>query len=178
MFSYVGYQPLVLNAPFSSPLQVRLTSTTYEISTIEVIAGENPAHRIIKQAVANRSLNDHEQLPAYECITYNKMKMGFLPDIKKRDSVFFKRDTSKERVRQNFEAMQLAHQALLEHDMMLVETVSKRKFKRPHNIQEEILHNKVSGFKALPLATLATDAQPFTFYKDQISILDLSLIHI
>ncbi len=50
-FGYIGYEQLRLEAPFNDPLFVTLKSTSYSIETIEVIAGENPAHRIIREVI-------------------------------------------------------------------------------------------------------------------------------
>jgi len=176
-FSYVGYQTLVIETPFDLPLEVELIPTAYDIETIEIIAGENPAHRIIKKAVANKKLNDHEKMPAYQCLTYNKMNMGFIPKTAELDSVYAVRDTSKERVKKAYQQLKQVHKNFEQQDLMLIESVSKRKFKYPKDIQEEILHNKVSGFKELPLATLATDAQPFSFYEEQLFILEKAYLN-
>ena len=97
--SYVGYEQLRILAPFANPLRIQLQATAYNIETIEIIAGENPAHRIIKKAVANIPLNDHEQMAAYECLTYNKMTMGFEPNTAALDSFYAKKDLSKKRIK-------------------------------------------------------------------------------
>ncbi len=177
LFSYVGYETLIKKGPFQSPLRIQLQPTAYDIATVEIIAGENPAHRIIRQVVANRKRNDHEKMPAYECTTYNKMNMGFIPRTAELDSVFAQQDTSKERIQKAYAELKKIHRTFEQQDMMLIESVSKRKFKYPKDVQEEILHNRVSGFKELPLATLATDAQPFSFYEEQIFILDKAYLN-
>ena len=177
VFSYVGYEIRVWKGPFSSPLHIQLRSTSYEIATIEIIAGENPAHRIIRKVVANRGINDHDKMPAYECITYNKMNMGFIPKTAELDSAYAQQDTTKERIQKAYTELKKIHRTFEQQDMMLIESVSKRKFKYPKDVQEEILHNRVSGFQELPLATLATDAQPFSFYEEQMFILDKTYLN-
>ncbi len=176
-FSYIGYEQLRLEGPFDMPLRVNLQSTAYTIDAIEVIAGENPAHRIIRKVIANRDLNNPQKLPAYECLTYNKLSMGFLPKTEEMDSVFIARDTSKKRIKKRYEALKKGHQNMTQTNMMLVESISKRKFQYPKDIQEEVLHNKVSGFQELPLATFATDVQPFSFYEDKLLLFEQAYLN-
>ena len=169
-FSYIGFEQLRLTAPFKSSLEVQLKPTAYEFEAVEVIAGENPAHRIIKKVVANRDRNNHEKMDRYECLTYNKMTMGFLPKPTDLDSAYLDRDTTKKRIQKGYRQLKNIHNQFSKHDLMIVESISKRKFQYPKDLQEEVLHNQVSGFKELPLATFATDAQPFTFYEETLPI--------
>jgi len=78
-FSYLGYENLILKAPFKKPLQVKMFGTAYHFEEVVVTAGENPAHRIIRKAVENRDKNDPERLGSYQCQTYNKISMTFVP---------------------------------------------------------------------------------------------------
>ena len=64
-FSYLGYKNLRLTAPFKQDLKVVLTSTAYSFEAVTIVAGENPAHRIIRKVVANRNLNDPEKMDSY-----------------------------------------------------------------------------------------------------------------
>ena len=71
LISYVGYQSQLIN---KSQLKgvVKLKAIDVVIGEVIVYARENPAHRIIKKAVANRNLNNPENIPEYGCKIYNK----------------------------------------------------------------------------------------------------------
>ncbi|NJO02515.1 MAG: carboxypeptidase-like regulatory domain-containing protein, partial [Bacteroidia bacterium] len=68
-FSYVGYQTFVylINTPedlkpLNNPLQIGLLEKASELEELVIRAGENPAHRIIRQAAQNRKANDPEKI--------------------------------------------------------------------------------------------------------------------
>src|SRR6188768_2899718 len=44
------------------------------LEEVEIKAGENPAHRIIRNAVRNKPKNDKDNLIAYEYEAYNKLE--------------------------------------------------------------------------------------------------------
>jgi hypothetical protein len=55
---------------------------THEINTIVILPGENPAHRILRNVIANKDKNNREKLSAYQYEVYNKMEFD-LNDIPK-----------------------------------------------------------------------------------------------
>ncbi|MEI2419838.1 carboxypeptidase-like regulatory domain-containing protein, partial [Arthrospira platensis SPKY2] len=71
-FSYVGYKPTELVAQAGQPLLVRMERATFELRAVEVMPGENPAHRIIKQVHANRKANDGLRNRAHRYTSYSK----------------------------------------------------------------------------------------------------------
>lgn len=76
--SYVGYQRL------SRPINKALTEQEINfplnnqggiaLDEVVVNAGENPAHRIIRNCVKNKEANNRNSLSAYEYETYNKLE--------------------------------------------------------------------------------------------------------
>ena len=77
-FRYLGYETLSYYLEDKDkPLEIVLQSTIFTLEQAEVIAGENPAHRIIKLVVKNRNINNPEKLPAFYCKTYNKLVFDF-----------------------------------------------------------------------------------------------------
>jgi len=175
--SYIGYENLVVAAPFKQPLQIKLKGTTYKFEEVTVIAGENPAHRIIKQVVKNRDLNDSEKMNRYSCLTYNKMAMGYDLFTKEMEEYFQKKDTTKKQTRSHYEQQQKIYKIFEKTDLMMLETVTRRKFKKPHDLQEEVLLNRVSGTKKMPIYALATETQPFSFYQEEVIIFDESYLN-
>ena len=57
-----------------------MQSSTFNLTEAVVVAGENPAHRIIKKVVKNRDQNNPEKMQSFQCITYNKVVIDFLPN--------------------------------------------------------------------------------------------------
>ena len=176
-FSYVGFESLTIQAPFPSPFVVKMEALAYGIETITVIAGENPAHRIIKKVVKNRQLNDSEKMEAYACKTYNKMVFGYHLDTEGMKAYYLEKDTSKKMVKRLYQNYTKSHALFDKQDLMIIESVTKRHFKKPNDLHEEVLHNRISGTKKLPFTALATQAQPFSFYQEEVVIFDQSFLN-
>lgn len=171
-FSYLGYENLILKAPFSENLTVKLTATSYAFEEVTVIAGENPAHRIIRKVVENRPLNDPEKMERYSCLTYNKMALGYDLKTEEMKAHYLEKDTSKKINKRLYNNYSNLHNTFAQHDLMLVESVSKRRFKKPHDVQEEVILNRVSGTEKLPIIAIANQAQSFSFYQEEVVIFD------
>lgn len=179
--SFVGFEKLVYKVQrenFGNELILKMKSTTFDLQEAVVVAGENPAHRIIRQVVKNRDQNNPEKMESFQCITYNKMIIELLPDESKIKGFQKKYQNSKKKVRkkqsQNFKKMlgntKLAH-------LFIMESVSKRSFLFPEKNREHVLHNRVSGFQDPSFVALANDFQPFSFYGDHIEILDKAYLN-
>lgn len=181
-FSYIGYQDLELfldTINTRSPWRVVLHPQAYKFSTIEVVAGVNPADIIMRRVIENRKLNDPENLESYRCHTYNKVTISWLPQEAayreklrgrkgKEDSLSLNR-----RQQRMLEMMQSAN----EHHLFLMESLTERSYQRPVTYSEKILANKVSGFREAPFAALANDVQPFSFYQSEVMLLDKAFLN-
>lgn len=185
-FSYVGYEnlALVLSEIDNNPLKVVLKVAEMGIVEVTVLAGENPAHRIIKKAVRNRDLNNPEKRKGYRCNTYNKIVFDWMPNqdaIAKLtvDSLASKKGKGLLRKYQNkrYSRVDELTEQREEHYIFLMESVTDRKYKVPQDLQETVLHNRVSGFSHPSFAALANAVQPFSFYKEHLDILDKSYLN-
>jgi len=162
--SYVGYEKITvrINADKTGiPFLILMKAASIALGEVVVRAGENPANRIIRKVIENKSVNNPENITSFTCRSYNKV----IYDIEYGD---------------NFD--DLATKAELDDvfqggHVMIMESVTKRKFIRPDNNEEIVLGTKVSGFKAASFAILATDIQPFSFYSDIIPILDVEYLN-
>lgn len=73
--SYVGYNRLVRKIKYGETQEINIGLTQgIELKAIEVKAGENPAHRILRRIIANKDKNNSEKLEAYEYEVYNKVE--------------------------------------------------------------------------------------------------------
>ncbi|MFK8009037.1 MAG: DUF5686 family protein [Saprospiraceae bacterium] len=179
--SFVGFEKLIYpvrKEDFGKKLILQMKSTTFDLQEAIVIAGENPAHRIIRKVIKNRDNNNPEKMESFQCLTYNKMIVELIPDETKIKEFQKKHQNSKKKIRknqsENFEKMlgdtDTAH-------LFIMESVSERSFLFPEKNKEHVLHNRVSGFQDPSFVALANDFQPFSFYGDHIEILDKAFLN-
>jgi hypothetical protein len=164
VFSYVGYE--LLEFPVwknEKNVVIRLQKKSYDLGEIEVMPGENPAHRIIKLASKNRDKNNPDKIASYVCNTYSKTYWDLVYNT---DEVSTKSDSSKvDSLKSNLKIFsENSH-------LLMMESVTERKFLYPENLKETVTGTKVSGFKHPSFSTSATDLQPFSFYDDHFKIL-------
>jgi len=165
--SYIGYetQELILQ-PDGNELLIRMKKTGYELSEIVIKPGINPAHRIIEQVIANRSLNDHEHLPSFSYTSYDKMIFGpetdSIPDI---DSLVA--DSSYRKAKEFFDKQHL----------FIMESVVKRSFRFPSDNYNKVIASRVSGLSDPLFVFLISQLQSTTFYKEVIKIVDRDYIN-
>lgn len=186
LFSYVGYEKLryslTNNSINSSTLTIQLKSTTAALPEALVIAGENPAHRIIRRAIQNRKQNNPERLKSFQCETYNKMVFEWLPNkegletfiAEKADKLDKKGNSiAKNRIENTKELMAEAEK----RHLLIMESVSERKYLYADRSTDKVIHNRVSGFRHPSFVALANDVQPFSFYQTYIEILDKAYLN-
>lgn len=162
-FSFVGYE--TFNMPISSnthfPLHVYMRQISEQLMEVEVLAGENPAHRIIRNATANRKRNDPENLNSFSYSSYNKLVLTLEADSLPLVDEEGLPDSSNIKL-----------QAFMDRQHLFVmETASERVFKQPNKNTEKITANRVSGLKDPTFVLLANQLQSFSFYKDFITVL-------
>ncbi len=98
--SYVGYEslifPITKNEKF---IKIALNPKTESLREIQIIARENPALQIVRNAIKNKPKNDIEKsLNSFKFNTYNKILVSANPDSISGniDSVFVLRDGQKQ----------------------------------------------------------------------------------
>jgi len=160
--SYVGYFAQIY--PISNLeafQQIKLHRRPYELEEVVVYPGENPAHRIIRNAIENRNKNNPEKLNSFTYTSYNK----FLATL---DQNFYL-----ERWEMTGDSSNLAISDMLEkRHIFIMESVSERKYRSPNQSNETIIANRVSGLENPMFSILATELQPFSFYGPTISLLE------
>jgi len=167
-FSFMGYEkftmPITANTPL--PIEVYMKEYTTQLNEVEVVAGENPAHRIIKNAASNRSQNNPENLDAFQYTSYNK----FLITMQKDENINTE-ELFSDSVMQEVEAF------MNNQHLLLMESASERKYKKPGLDNEVIIANRVSGLENPTFALLANQLQSFSFYKDFVSVVGLDYLN-
>jgi hypothetical protein len=164
VFSYLGFESRTITvSDFSASITVTLKEKPTQLQEVVVRSGDNPAFRIIRQAVKNKSINDPENLPSFSYNSYNKLYSTLLnPDS---SIVSDKVDTVK------------FNKYLRENHLFIHESYTEKKFLKPNFTKETVLGNHLSGVKDPFFAFVATDLQPFSFYKDFIQLFDKHYIN-
>ncbi len=164
VFTYVGYESYKHSPEKQNEyVVIKLQKKTFDLNTVVIRPGENPAHRIIKLATKNRDKNNPDKIQSYTCNTYSKTYWDLVynnDEVKsKKDSV--ETDSLKSRLRLFSE----------NSHMLMMEDVKERKFLYPGNLNEKVIANKISGFKDPSFTLSSSDLQPFSFYNDYFQIL-------
>jgi hypothetical protein len=74
--SYVSYKKLTRPIKRGENQTINMPMVLEGVNLLEVVvkAGENPAHRIIRNVIANKEFNNKRKLDAYQYETYNKVE--------------------------------------------------------------------------------------------------------
>ena len=160
--TYVGYQHQSFTLqPGSKIITISLTPSEDLLDEVVVMPSENPAHRIMRKVISNKDINNPENIPTFQYKSYNKVVF----DVRTEG------DTKKDSVNRKIkEGLKGGH-------IFMMESVSERKFIAPDISEEVVIGTKVSGFQNPTFASLATDFQPFSFYKDNIKLFDIQYLN-
>lgn len=180
-FSFVGYQDLELfldTVDTTPPWRIIMQQKAHDFTPVEVVAGTNPADVIMQKVIRNRHRNDPEKLESYRCRTYNKVVMSWLPDQEAYQARLQRKqkgDTLQLTKRQ--QRMMSMMESTEKHHLFLMESLTERLFRQPAARAERILASRVSGLKEAPFTALANDVQPFSFYEEQVLLLDKAFLN-
>lgn len=158
--SYVGYEPIAFFVDSKTEgLKIFMKKIPYELREVVVLPGINPAHRIIKNVVNNRDLNDPEKLKSFSYTSYEKIIFTLdLDSLRMIDTMML--DTSSLEVRRFFDRQ----------DIFIAESVTERKFLFPERNRENVIATRVSGMKDPIFVFLVSQIQSTSFYHELISI--------
>ncbi len=192
--SYVGYETLTVILSPEDAAQAMLLEMKQKpvlLEEVTVTPGINPAHRIISNALDNRRLNNPEMLSSFSYTSYNKMYFTLLPDsiislvhlpgsanVSIRFAFSDSQDAGQvgpyaEGETEKVDSSEIRLREFIERQhLFLMESVTKRDYRRPGRNSEQVVASRVSGFSDPSFSLLATQMQSFTFYEDFISILD------
>ena len=160
-FSYIGYEPLVLNVdPQTDRVNVALQPTTFQLGEVTIEAGENPAHRIIDSVMMHRKENNPNALDSYRYHIYDQMvftidssQVGSLVDAEPENRALSRFDS-----------------LLKRSDLMVMETFSEVLFRSPDQLRQNVLGTKMSGAKDAQVVYLANKMQSTSFYEETVTV--------
>jgi len=174
---YLGYQTQIVKVENKSTLDIQMERSDLLLNEITVIAGENPAHRIIREAVKNKRINNPEKVRSFTYKSYNKFVVDISLDVDEFIENRIKKKTTAIEKAQIEAQSRSVKRAFDSTHLMIMESVTQRNYIRPDRSEEIVLANRVSGLKNPTIAALATDIQPFSFYRPHIPLLDEDYIN-
>jgi hypothetical protein len=190
--SYVGYAPLQLDLVGAAELVIALKKATQELKEVVFAAGENPAHRIVRRAVANRRRHDPDQLASYRYQAYNKLvitsdRSALVQDMNQKGTLIDSLTADLQGAQAQRRRAKLAKDSgkvqvdstdyeadvfFAKQHFFLSETVTERRFMRPNRQKETVVASRTSGFKSVAFNLVAANLQPFSFYKEYLTIFE------
>ena len=127
-----------------------LTEKPMQTDAVVITPGVNPAHRLIRNAMANRQRNDPDNREQYSYTSYNKLK--FYPEF---DTV-----------------VQADAIAFFDSSMFGIwESVTRKTFMQPDRSKEVVMASRVSGLKDRAIPFSPTSFQDLSFYKNWVTLL-------
>ncbi len=148
-FSALGFQSLTIRAHNLDKGTICLSPASVELDEVVVTAGENPAHRIIRQLITHAATHHHLTLKSYQYTAYDLFVAGF-------DTTEHLRPELAEHAQKN--------------ELMVMETVSEKYFKAPAKQHEKVIATQVSGLKDPLLFFLMSQWQTIDFYAATLQI--------
>jgi uncharacterized protein DUF5686/carboxypeptidase-like protein len=152
----LGYQPAKVIVAPATDIKVYMHPQGAELHEVVVRPPYEKIYRILNTTIANKNRNNPDKYDWYQCHVYYKM----IVDATMPDSTT--RDTSANR--------QVLKEFLKNQYLLMSETYSIRTWKKPQQLQEDVLASRFSGLKEPMFTSLITDVQPFHAYSDYLSL--------
>ncbi|NLP57722.1 DUF5686 and carboxypeptidase-like regulatory domain-containing protein [Lutibacter sp. B1] len=170
--SYVGYTPTNIVLNNQKFISIKLKSKVENLNEVLIIAKENPANKIIKNAIANKEKNDIEKaLNSFKFNSYNKKLVTANPDSISGtiDTIFVLKNGKKEFKKLDSSNYQFKKE-ITEHHLYITEKISEFNFQKGKKKKEIILASRMAGLKQPIYEILAITIQDFSFYNEYYTI--------
>lgn len=161
--SYIGYnkKEIIIRPSSTNTVNIKLVPNQYNLSNVVIISGDNPANRIVRAVVNQRSENDPDRFNSYSYTAYNKFIYSGVPPSER---------TKKDSARSGL------YEFLEQHYFMILESVVETHFLRPDK-KENIVATKISGVSNPSFTLMNTQIQPLSFYGNFITLLEKNYIN-
>ena len=167
--SYVGYEslifPITKNEKF---IKIALNPKIESLREIQIIARENPALQIVRNAIKNKPKNDIEKsLNSFKFNTYNKILVSANPDSISGniDSVFVLRDGQKQFKKLDSSNFKFKKEIDKSH-LYISEKIYEFQFQKGKGKKEVIMASRMAGLKQPIYELLAVTFQDLSFYNE------------
>src|ERR1700733_8140530 len=168
--SYVGYDSKVVSIEdLRDKDTVFLVQSKLVLGEVIVLPQTEKIRRIINTTIRNKDKHNPEMYDFYECNVYYKMHVDLIfSEVTKKDSTdsFSIPDSLKSGgLTKRLPEPDSSLRALLENrHIAFSETYSRRTYKKPLQLQEDIIASRFSGLKKTYFTNLVTDVLPFHVY--------------
>jgi hypothetical protein len=154
--SSIGFQTKYVSLTSSqSVYQWQLSpAAESELAEVTIQSPDRKIRRILRAAIDARDRHNPEKKPVYQCSVYYKMTADM-------DLLGLPLDDSDKQWLQNFQERQ---------HLLVAETYSRRLFRKPASLHEEILATRFSGLSSPAFTNLITDVLPFQIQSDFIRL--------
>ncbi|MES2131582.1 MAG: DUF5686 family protein [Bacteroidota bacterium] len=168
--SYVSYQKISRAIKKGENQSVNLPMVLQGVNLLEVVvkAGENPAHRIIRNVIANKKFNNKRRLDAYQYETYNKVEFDLNRIPKEmRERKLFKPIKF---VFDNVDSINSGEKPSL--PIFITESLSDFYFRSNPNLKKEVIKaSKITGIENTSIASVMGDMyQNINVYENNILV--------
>ncbi len=158
--SYPSYRDTTVIVADLVGTKISLIEEVQLVEEVVVVAGENPANRIMRQVIDRRKENHPLKNDAFTYTSYSK----FVFDLNQDALAAIPENTTDTNLIEIRDFFGIQH-------LFMMESSSKRSFIPPYRDKEEILAYKVSGISDPMFSTFANSFQSFSFYENQFDIL-------
>ncbi len=153
--SHLNYERLNLDLSRLTSSTILLTPKTDVLDEVVINSTENPAHRIIRNVLANKPRNNPLNIPSFTYTTYSKIVLDTAEE-KPSDTV---RDFLKDKY------------------FFITETIAKHSYLKPNLQLDSVIATRTSGLKNPTFPTIAKDFQPFSFYDEYFTLLTATYLN-
>lgn len=167
LLTYVGYNDKIVTLHASekkNSITILLSEKQFNLKGVTVVAGENPANRIIKEVTRNADKNNPQKLSSYSYTSYDKFTFSGGAtneyNLKKKDSLSMK----------EFDIFK-------KYKMFIMETVVDKKYKFPGRTKEIVQAIKISGLQDPSFTLLMSQMQSTAFYDEFISVMQKDFLN-
>lgn len=172
VFSSIGYKSktVAIKRKVAQTVNVELKPESQELEAIVVRPGENPAHRILRNIIANKSRNSTKKVSAYQCEIYNKMQV----DISNISNRLKNRKIMKQFdfVFENVDSSELTGKKYI--PVLLSETLSDYYYQKDPKTEKEVIKaSKISGTSNASIAQFTGKLyQEFDVYDNYLTVFE------
>ncbi len=172
--SYVGYQSAVFSLAEQRDTLFLLPASGI-LGEVVIRADAEKIRSILQKTIRNKPDHNPELYDRYNCNIYYKMKVDLVPNrdtaAKARQIVATSSKKNKNGKQDSLPAPDTSNLRFLQNNhVILSESYSRRSYKRPQQLQENVIASRFSGLKKTYFTNLVTDVLPFHVYGDYITL--------
>ncbi len=174
--TYVSYKKLTRAIKRGENQVVNMPMVLEGVNLLEVVvkAGENPAHRIIRNVIANKEFNNKRKLDAYQYETYNKVEFDLNRIPKEmREKKLFKPIKF---VFDNVDSLNSGEKPSL--PIFITEAISEVYFRSNPTLKKEVIKaNKITGIENTSVTSVMGDMyQNINVYDNHILVFNKDFV--